>query len=330
MKNDSTPKTVGFVVFHDFLLLDMAGPFDVFTRANALRATTGSLRYSLKVMSVVGGNIMVTSALPPPMDCEFDTVVVVGGPGVAHAKNDTSLLIWLNAMALRVRRIGSVCTGAYILAETGLFNGLPATTHWNHTAPFAAAYPKIRLCIDAMYVRNGKYFSSAGATAGLDLALNLVDEDYGRDLAMLVARELVIASVRPAGQTQFSAALASYATDSDRIRQATQFVLENLGTRVTVEDIAAHVSLSTRQLARKFKDALNMSPTTYIAKVRLDLARELISNTSQPIEKVALRCGFSGREQLKRIFKKHVGVSPEQFRHQFSKTSFPFNPELLL
>lgn len=315
-------REIGIVVFSDVLLLDLAGPGDVFGRANFLLKKDGEPeRYRVTALSTFGGEVhassglrLQTAALPAPDICAFDTVLVAGGPGVLKARHDLQLHNWLRAVQPRVNRIGSVCTGAYVLAEAGMLSGKPATTHWNHATDFAQRYPDVLLNIDAMYVREGKLFSSAGATAGIDLALSLVDEDFGRDLALAIARELVVFRVRSAGQTQYSTALTSYGSESGRVRKATEFILRHLESGVALDQVAAHVCLSPRQLTRKFKQAIGVSPSQYIAAAQIDLARELLSGTEQPLEKVALRCGFSGRQQLSRVFAKSLGMTPGEFR----------------
>ncbi|GHC93001.1 AraC family transcriptional regulator [Pseudorhodoferax aquiterrae] len=319
-------REVGIVVFDDVLLLDLAGPGDVFGRANfLLNRESESDRYRVTALSTFGGEVhascglrLQTAPLPAPDICAFDTVLVAGGPGVLKARHDVPLQNWLRAVQPRVNRLGSVCTGAYVLAEAGMLCGKTTTTHWNHATEFAKRYPDVRLNIDAMHVRDGNLFSSAGATAGIDLALSLVDEDFGRDLALAIARELVVFRVRSAGQTQYSTALASYGTASDRMRKATDFIMGQLEAGVTAEQVAAHVCLSTRQLTRRFKEAFGMSPAQYIGAAQVELARELLSGTDQPLEKIALRCGFSGRQQLTRVFTKVLDMTPGAFRARFN------------
>lgn len=315
-------REICIVVFDDVLLIDVVGPSDVFGRANTLLVRSGQPeRYRITVLSTFGGEIraagglrLQTAALPPPAICAFDTVLVAGGPGVHTARRDMQLLKWIRAVEPGAQRIGSVCTGAYVVAEAGLLAGRSATTHWRYEGDFAAQFPRVRLNIDAMFVRDGKLFSSAGAAAGIDLALSLVDEDFGRDLAAEIASELVVSSVRAPGQTQHSAALASYGSRADKVQRATGFILSRLERGVTVEQVAGHVGLSTRQLVRQFVASLQLTPAQYIASARVQLARELVSGTTQPMEKIALRCGFSGREQLKRAFRKATGSTPEDFR----------------
>nr|WP_186329682.1 helix-turn-helix domain-containing protein [Variovorax boronicumulans] len=326
MRPHPRTREVGIVVFDDVLLLDLAGPGDVFGRANFLLNREGEPdRYRVTALSTFGGEVhascglrLQTAPLPAPDICAFDTVLVAGGPGVLKARHDVPLQNWLRAIQPRVNRLGSVCTGAYVLAEAGMLCGKTTTTHWNHATEFAKRYPDVRLNIDAMYVRDGNLFSSAGATAGIDLALSLVDDDFGRDLALAIARELVVFRVRSAGQTQFSTALASYGNESDRMRKATEFIMGQLEAGVTAEQVAAHVCLSTRQLTRKFKEAFGMSPAQYIGAAQVELARELLSGTDQPLEKIALRCGFSGRQQLTRVFTKALDMTPGAFRARFT------------
>jgi transcriptional regulator GlxA family with amidase domain len=326
MNPGSPTREIAIVVFDDVLLLDLAGPGDVFGRANFLLQKAGEPeRYRVTALSTFGGEIhassglrLQTAALPAPDICAFDTVLVAGGPGVLKARHDLQLHNWLRAVQPRVNRLGSVCTGAYIVAEAGMLSGKPATTHWNHATEFAQRYPDVLLNIDAMYVREGKLFSSAGATAGIDLALSLVDEDFGRDLALAIARELVVFRVRSAGQSQYSTALTSYGSECGRVQKATEFILRHLESGVTLDQVAAHVCLSSRQLTRKFKDAMGVSPSRYIAAAQVDLARALLCATDQPLEKIALRCGFSGRQQLTRVFEKTLGKTPHEFREHLT------------
>ncbi|HEY9068081.1 MAG TPA: helix-turn-helix domain-containing protein, partial [Burkholderiaceae bacterium] len=168
---------------------------------------------------------------------------------------------------------------------------------------------------DVLFARDGKFFSSAGATAGIDLALSLVDEDFGRELALEIARELVVFRVRSAGQAQQSAALEAYGSPSERLRQATDYILGRLDEPLTVAQVAERVCISPRQLTRIFKEALSVTPNQYIDAARVDLARELLSGTGLPLEKIALRCGFSGRKQMSRVFERVLGTAPTTFRH---------------
>lgn len=315
-------RDVGIIVFGDVLLLDAIGPAEVFGRANhLLRHPDQPDRYRLTALSTFGGEVTTSSglclksaALPAPDISAFDTLLVAGGPGVLNARHDLQLRNWLLAVEPRVRRIGSVCTGAYVLAEAGLFAGRRAASHWGHLERLTELYPDVQWQHDVLYAREGRLFSSAGATAGIDLALSLVDEDFGRDLALAIARELVVFRVRSGGQAQQSAALQAYAGASERLRQATDYILAHLGDPLTVGQVAEHVCISTRQLTRIFQDALSITPNHYIDAARVDLARELLSGTGLPFEKIALRCGFSGRKQMQRVFERVLAAPPASFR----------------
>jgi transcriptional regulator GlxA family with amidase domain len=317
-------REIGVVVFNDVLLLDACGPADVFGRANHhLRGPEQPDRYRLTAISTFGGEIQTScglrlqsAALPPPEICAFDTLLVAGGPGVLNARHDSQLRNWLLAVTPRVRRVGSVCTGAYVLAESGLLHGRSTTTHWAHGENFARLYPDVALQLDALFVRDGKLFSSAGATAGIDLALSLVDEDHGRELALAIARELVVFRVRAAGQPQQSVALQAYGGEADRLQRATAFILARLEQGVNVEQVAEHVCLGTRQLSRTFREAFGVTPSQYIQTAQVERARELLTGTNQPLEKIAMRCGFSGRQQMVRAFEKVMQTTPAAFREQ--------------
>lgn len=315
-------REVGIVVFGDALLLDATGPADVLGRANHHARAPGDLdRYRINALSTFGGEVVSscglrlhTAPLPPPEICAFDTLVIAGGPGVMAARHDPHLRNWLLAVEPRVRRIGSVCTGAFVLAECGLLAGRPATTHWGHLDRFRTLYPEVRVVDDTLFAREGKFFTSAGATAGIDLALSLVDEDHGRELALAIARELVVFRVRAAHQGQQSAALQGYGSASDRLSRATAFILAHLEDGVTVEQVAEHACVGTRQLSRDFKQAFGQTPSEYIRAAQVDLARELLSHTDQSMDKVALRSGFSGRQQMVRVFQRMLGAAPAAFR----------------
>ncbi|XAH23843.1 helix-turn-helix domain-containing protein [Xylophilus sp. GW821-FHT01B05] len=317
-------REVGIVVFSDVLLLDASSPADVFGRANHhLRRPDQPDRYRLTAISSFGGEVVTssglrlqTSALPPPEICAFDTLIIAGGPGVMNAKHDLHLSNWLQAVEPRVRRIGSVCTGAYVLAESGFLAGKRATTHWGHVARFVQLYPDVCVLEDALFTRDAKFFTSAGATAGIELALSLVDEDFGRELALAIARELVVFRVRSPGQGQRSAALDAYGGTSDRLSRATDYILAHLEDGVTVEQVAEHVCLGTRQLSRTFKEVFGLSPSEYIRAAQVDLARELLSGSHLSMDKIALRCGFSGRQQMVRVFERVLGLAPMAFREQ--------------
>lgn len=324
-------REVGIVVFGDALLLDATGPADVLGRANHHACAPGDRdRYRINAISTFGGEVttscglrLQTAPLPPPEICAFDTLIVAGGPGVMAARHDPHLRNWLLAVEPRVRRIGSVCTGAFVLGECGLLSGRPATTHWRHIEHFRTLYPEVRVVDDALFARDGKFFTSAGATAGIDLALSLVDEDYGRELALTVARELVVFRVRAANQGQQSAALHAYGGSSDRLSRATAFILAHLEDGVTVEQVAEHACVGTRQLSRDFKQAFGQSPSEYIRAAQVDLARELLSHTGQSMDKVALRSGFSGRQQMVRVFQRMLGVPPAAFRDAGTRAEQP-------
>ncbi|MDN4587375.1 AraC family transcriptional regulator [Xenophilus aerolatus] len=324
-------REVGIVVFGDALLLDATGPADVLGRANHhARAPGEPDRYRINAISTFGGEVatscglrLQTAPLPPPEICAFDTLIVAGGPGVLAARRDPHLRNWLLAVEPRVRRIGSVCTGAYVLAECGLLAGRPVTTHWRHIDRFRTLYPEARVIDDTLFARDGKFFTSAGATAGIDLALSLVDEDHGRELALAIARELVVFRVRAAHQGQQSAALDAYGGASDRLSRATAFILAQLEQGVTVEQVADHVCVGTRQLSRDFKQAFGQSPSEYIRAAQVDLARELLSHTGQSMDKVALRSGFSGRQQMARVFERVLGAPPAAFRDAGTRPVLP-------
>jgi transcriptional regulator GlxA family with amidase domain len=237
---------------------------------------------------------------------------------VEALRSGRELQAWLQAQSRSVRRIGSVCTGAFVLSAAGLLDGRRATTHWNDAAQLVAENPQVVLEPDAIYVKDGKLYTSAGVTAGLDLALALVEEDHGRELALRVARELVMFLKRPGGQSQFSAHLAAQAAEKSDIREVQDHVLSHLKADLAVPRLAARARMSERNFARVFRDATGMTPAQFVEKARIDEARRRLEESDVPLKRLATNVGYANVDAFRRAFNRRVGVSPREYRKQFA------------
>jgi transcriptional regulator GlxA family with amidase domain len=246
----------------------------------------------------------------------IDTLVVAGGD-VRAAASDLRLRRWLRAMTPRVRRLASVCSGAFILAEAGLLDGRRATTHWLGVPLLQQRYPRVTVEPDAIFVRDGSVYTSAGVTAGIDLALAMVEEDLGRPIALAVARRLVVFLKRPGGQSQFSSHLAAQEVGPDALRDLSSWIVEHLDDELTIERLAARAAMSPRHFARVFRRETGCTPAKYVERARVDAARRLLEDGSDGLEGVAARCGFGSGEQMRRTFLRHVGVVPIEYRRRF-------------
>jgi transcriptional regulator GlxA family with amidase domain len=248
---------------------------------------------------------------------ELDTLLVAGGAGVARAERDEALIRWLRAAASRSRRVASVCTGAFLLARAGLLDGRRATTHWASCAELARRYPATDVQHDAIFVRDADVWSSAGVTAGMDLALALVEEDAGREVALEVARWLVLFVQRPGGQSQFSVQLAAQTAERDPVRELQAWIAEHPDRDLSVAALAARTCMSARNFARVFHREVGMTPAAYVQAVRVERAQRELEATTATIDQIARRCGFGTPETMRRAFQRRLGVGPGDYRARF-------------
>jgi transcriptional regulator GlxA family with amidase domain len=311
---------VTIVVFDGFQPLDAIGPHEVFA---------GAGRYRTRIASVCGGPVrsesgleVVTIPLPRRID-ERDLVLVAGGNGVYGACDDEDALVrWLRRMAPRAGRIASVCTGAFLLAQAGLLDGRRVATHWYRAERLAARFPGVVVDTEALYLRDGDVWTSAGVTAGVDLALAMVEHDHSAELAQVIARHLVMYLRRPGGQSQYAAPVFTAPATHDVVRTAVDRIEADLTAPHSLDSLASAVGISSRHLARLFRQQLGDSPTRYLERRRVELARTTIDNEpTTTVDAVARRCGFGSTETLRRAFTKHVGVPPDAYRHRFSLTT---------
>lgn len=315
------PRDVLVVLFDGLQSLDLTGPVEVFDGAN--HGAPGA--YRIRTASLDGGPVRTSSGLALTPDLALTdtapphTLLVPGGEGTGHP--DPRLIDWLRTHAPRARRKVSVCSGALLLAEAGLLDGRRATTHWALCDEFAERYPAVRVDPEPIYVRDGDLATSAGVTAGIDLALALVEEDLGRDLALTIARHLVVFLRRPGNQTQFSAQLAAQTAQRRPLRDVQQWITENPAADLSVDALAQRASLSPRHFARAFREETGMTPGRYVDRVRLEAARRCLEDTADGIGQVSRRCGYGTPEAMRRAFLRVLGASPAEYRRRFQPSA---------
>ena len=322
------PRLVAVLAFEGVQLLDVAGPAQTFASANEIDAR--GARYRVVVVSRRGGPVTTTSGLSlvtepigrPVGKTRIDTLIVPGGAGVHEALKDARMVDWVRRQAAAARRAASVCTGAFLLAETGVLSGRRVTTHWKSAARLQQQYPDLRVEPDPIYLRQGTIWTSAGITAGIDLSLALVQEDLGRKVAMQVARHLVVFLNRPGGQSQFSAALEAQAAAADgnapnHFAPLHDWIAENIAGDLRVEQLAAQAGMSPRTFARIYAAKMGLTPARMVEKIRIEAVRRSLEETNLPIKRIAAACGFHQEERLRRAFARQVGTTPAEYRLRF-------------
>jgi transcriptional regulator GlxA family with amidase domain len=315
-----SPRRVVLVAFPDVQSLDVTGPLEVFAIADRL----GLAPYELELVASSAAPLRTSSGLRLVPEraiaaCRgpIDTLVVAGGLGTAAARRDEALVSWLRAAAARSRRVASVCTGAFLLAKAGVLDGRRATTHWDYCAPLGRNHPEITVEADSIFVRDGHVWTSAGVTAGIDLALALLEEDAGRDAALQVARQLVVFVQRPGGQAQFSSQLSHPPAERPTLRQLQAWLPDHLDEDLSVEALAERAFMSPRNFARAFRAEIGVTPAAYVAGLRLERARLELESGDVPVEEVARRCGFGTVETMRRTFRRRLHTSPSEYRDRF-------------
>ena len=326
-KPKTTTRTILLLGFEGCAALDITGPYEVFALSSHLAPSGSTPPYRLVLLADHAGPFRAAMGLGLIADTSWrdfrgtaDTLIVAGGPDMRPVTGNHRLLAWLRAMSGRTRRLGSICTGAFALAEAGVLDNRRATTHWMDVERLAKTYPRVHVDPDAIYVRDGKIFTSAGITAGMDLALALVEEDLGRDAALAVARMLVMYLKRPGGQSQFSTSLQAQATEGRRLASLLSWLAEHYREPITVETMASHAAMSDRTFARVFIEETGDTPAYYLEKLRLEHAVRLLETTGISLDVAAQDCGFTGREQLRRAFQRHRGITPQEYQQRFCTT----------
>ena len=300
---------VCMLVFPDFQLMDAAGPIAAFEAAG---------RYSLRVVAREAGTVRSSSGVAwvaegLPRASEVDTLLVCGGVGVDEALLDTALLRFVRRVAAADARVASVCSGSLMLAAAGVLDGRCATTHWSRTAQFQRQFPNVRLEADRIFVKQGAVWTSAGISAGIDLAMAMIAEDHGQDLARSVAQELVVYYRRPGGQSQFSSLLTMQGGEG-RFDMLLDHMRRHLTDRLGVEELAARACMSPRHFAREFRSKTGVTPAKAVERIRVEAARAALENGGEPVQRVALECGFGDVERMRRSFMRLLGVAPSSLR----------------
>jgi len=317
-------KTIVMVALPGVQLLDVSGPLDVFAEANA-QAVYEAYRLLVAagepgpIHSSSGVRIMPDRILDRDIDEAIDTLLVAGRPNAATAPMDNQVVDWLRRRAPTARRFGSVCSGAFFLAAAGLLDGRRVTTHWAVAGALAEQFPDVTVDEDAIQISDGPLRTAAGVTAGLDLALALVEEDLGREIAMRVASQLVMFFKRPGGQMQFSRKGEAAPAGRAALQELQRWVAANPGRDHCVANLAKRMVLSPRHFARLFRNEVGITPATWVEEARVSAARRLLEQGNEAPKQVAAQCGFADVDTLRRAFARHVGVTPAEYRKRFAR-----------
>lgn len=318
-----TARHIVIPVFDGMQSLDLTGPLEVFDGARQLSGGG----YRISVASVGGVPVRTSSRLTiapdvdlltlDPTSAAIDTVIVPGGTSARSFGDFPELVGWIRRSAPHARRVTSVCTGAFFLAEAGLLDGRRAATHWSACELLAERYPTIDVDPDPIFIRDGPVTTSAGVTAGMDLALALVEEDLGRDAALTIARWMVLFLRRPGGQSQFSAHLAAQFADRDDLRDLQSWMAEHLDDDLSVAALARRIGMSDRHFARRFVAETGVTPARWVDRIRVEAARRRLEETDRSIELVAAECGFGTPETMRRAFLRLLATTPSDYRRRF-------------
>ena len=311
------PKRIGFFIYPGFSALDLFGPFEAFTEA---KQSDGTNAYEPIIFSANRNPVTSASGItvhPTTTASDLgpvDTLFVPGGSGLRNPPIQSYVSTWMLRHAAATRRVATVCTGIYGLAPTGLLDGRKVTTHWSFAADVAKTFPKLKVMSDEIYVQDGKYFTSAGITAGIDLALAMIEQDFGHQCSLAVARELVVYIRRPGNQSQYSEFLKVQAQAAGPCQEIVDWILSNLKSDLTLESIARHASLSSRQISRLFIDNFRLSPVKFVEQMRLDESRAMLENPGASINMISASIGFKNPDSFRRSFVRKFGISPSLYR----------------
>lgn len=325
-------RRVALIAYPDCQVLDVTGPWQVFASANVLAE---SPLYELSLVARGAGNVVTNGGLVLHADLDWqgleragapDTLLASGGSGVFDQCRHRYHIDGLRRMAADVRRLGAICSGAFLLAEAGLLEGHRATTHWRHCRQLAERYPEVEVIADALYIEDRGRYTSAGVTAGIDLALSMVEADHGHELAGRVARELVMFLHRPGGQSQFSEALLSQQRAGPRLRPLIEALHGNPGGEHDIASMAERLAVTPRHLSRLFRRQLGTSPGEYLTRLRLEAARGELVGGEPSLSRLAARWRLGGAEQFRRLFQRYYGISPSLYRARFTSRSTSSTP----
>ena len=315
------PKTIHVLAFANVQVLDVTGPLQVFASANDIARQQGlPAPYAPSVIASGGGAVLssaglalLAQALPEESS---DTLIIAGGWGVYAAAEDAPLVAWVREHAHGCRRVASVCTGAFLLAASGWLDGRRVVTHWTRCEQLAQQHPRLLVEANPIFINDGPVWTSAGVTAGIDLALAMVEADLGRAMALEVARQLVVFLKRPGGQSQFSVTLSLQ--QGGRFDELHAWISENLHKDLGIATLAEQAGMSERSFVRHYRADTGQTPARAVEQIRIETARRLLSGTSIPIKRLAVQCGFGSEETLRRSFLRAMGVTPQAYRERFS------------
>ncbi|WP_041863129.1 GlxA family transcriptional regulator [Bordetella petrii] len=319
-------RTVALAIHDGVQALDVAGPVDVFHEANGYLPPQD--RYETVLVAADRGPFRASNRMQILADLSFeeagaafDILLVAGGPALPDAKPDARFVAWLRAATQRAGIYGAICTGAFILGHAGLLDHRRVTTHWQNASTLAARFPRAQVEPDAIYVRDDRLVTSAGVTAGIDLALALVSQHHGTEIAVAVAKRLVVVAQRQGGQSQFSPYLTAPADPVSPVARIQAHVMTHIGQRHTLESLAAEVGMSPRNLARYFVQEAGMTPHEFVQRARIDAARMMLEASERPLKTVAYECGFGTVDRMRIVFSERLGVTPAQYRASFRQRS---------
>ena len=318
-------RNVGILGYEGVQGLDLMGPADAFTAAdNDLQQDSREPGYDVHVLGLTRRPFAAESPVvivprtalseAPPLD----TLLICGGRGLREPEINSPATRWIREHAGGIRRVASICTGIYALANTGLLDGMRVTTHWRFARDVARRFPRVQVDANALFIKNGKFYTAAGVTAGIDLALALIEEDHGRELALAVARELVMYLQRPGGQEQYSEPLQFQMRSADKLADLGAWIAGHLHQELSVEKLAGKARLSPRQFTRRFKQVFGLNPGEFVEKLRLDEARRRLAVSSSTIEGVADSVGFASADSFRRAFERRFGIAPSVYRGRFA------------
>lgn len=314
---------VGFLVYDGLQALDLFGPQEALCAANKF-CSTGDMRYETLVIGETNRPITTENGISIGVHTDIQncpalhTLIIPGGVGSRRENIPETVVEWVEQQAARVKRVGSVCTGLFILARTGVLDGRLVTTHWHYIDAAKAEFPNIKLEADALYIRDGKIITSAGVTAGIDMALALIEEDMSVNIASKVARELVVFLKRPGGQDQYSSLLKLQTESQNRFGDLVAWIANNLQEDLCIERLASRVFLSERQFRRIFSRTFGESPGRAVERIRIDVAQDLLTSKSMSIERISVETGFQSADAFRRAFYRRTGVSPTDYRLRFN------------
>lgn len=318
------PTKVAIVVFEDVQALDVAGPMDVFAEAN--KFLPEQRRYEVALVGMRAGPLRCANGMDINVAFGYedyhdqpDLILVAGGPRLPQFRPEPGILAWMRDKAEGSLRFGSVCNGAFPLGHAGLLNGCEVTAHWNDVDSLTAQFPRARVRPDKIFVRDGRLFTSAGVAAGIDLCLALVAEDWGHEMALRIAKKLIVYIRRDGGQSQYSPYLAVGPKEETIVAKALRYVTEHIDEQLSMDQLADAVSVSRRTFSRIFARSANMTPSAFVEQVRVDHSRKLLEETDLPLKTVAFRCGFHNSNQMRFIYERRLDTTPREYRERFRR-----------